>query len=212
MEFVKVESLSLEIEGREIFKGVSFSVNEGEKLFITGDNGCGKSSLIETIMGFLKPKEGKISFKGKELKREEDFKEARSKIGYVFQNPDDQLFCPTVEEEIAFAPLVKGKNREETEKIVREILREFEIEHLKDRPTHKLSGGEKRIVSIGAVLSMEPEGLILDEPTVGLDMKRFRKLVNFLKETSKTVIVITHERELIEELNWKVFKMGESSP
>ncbi len=212
MEFVKVEGLSLEIEGREIFKGVSFSVNEGEKLFITGDNGCGKSSLIETIMGFLKPKEGKISFKGKELKREEDFKEVRSKIGYVFQNPDDQLFCPTVEEEIAFAPLVKGKNREETEKIVREILREFEIEHLKDRPTHKLSGGEKRIVSIGAVLSMEPEGLILDEPTVGLDRKRFRKLVNFLKETSKTVIVITHERELIEELNWKVFKMGESSP
>jgi len=212
VEFVKVEGLSLEIEGREIFKGVSFSVNEGEKLFITGDNGCGKSSLIETIMGFLKPKEGKISFKGKELKREEDFKEVRSKIGYVFQNPDDQLFCPTVEEEIAFAPLVKGKNREETEKIVREILREFEIEHLKDRPTHKLSGGEKRIVSIGAVLSMEPEGLILDEPTVGLDRKRFRKLVNFLKETSKTVIVITHERELIEELNWKVFKMGESSP
>ncbi len=209
---MKVKNLSLEIEGREVFKGVSFSVNEGEKLFITGDNGCGKSSLIETIMGFLKPKEGKISFKGKELKREEDFKELRSKVGYVFQNPDDQLFCPNVEEEIAFAPLVKGKNREETEEIVRKILREFEIEHLKDRPTHKLSGGEKRIVSIGAVLSMEPEGLILDEPTVGLDRKRFRKLVNFLEETPKTVIVITHERELIEELNWKVFKMGESSP
>ncbi|WP_456455023.1 energy-coupling factor ABC transporter ATP-binding protein [Thermovibrio sp.] len=212
MEFIRVENLSVEIEGREVFKGVSLSVKEGEKLFITGDNGCGKSSLIETIMGFLKPKEGKLFFKGKELKEEEDFKELRSKVGYVFQNPDDQLFCPTVEEEIAFAPLVRGKSREETERIVKDILKEFEIEHLRERPTHKLSGGEKRIVSIGAVLSMEPEGLILDEPTVGLDRKRFKKLVNFLQKSSKTIVVITHEKELIEELNWRVFKMGENSP
>ncbi len=207
MEILKVEDLRVEIEGREVLKGVNFSLKAGEKLIIVGDNGSGKTTLAETLMGFIKPKGGKIVFKGKELKEEKDFKEMRREVGYCFQNPEDQLFCPTVEEEIAFAPLALGRGRERAERLVEELLKGFQIEHLRRRPTHKLSGGEKRIVSVAAVLAMEPEILILDEPTLGLDRKRFELLASFLKETERGIILITHERELINHLNWKFLKL-----
>ena len=207
MEVLKVENLTVEIEGREVLKEVNFSLKAGEKLIIIGDNGSGKTTLAETVMGFVKPKEGRIIFKEKELKEEKDFKEMRHKVGYCFQNPEDQLFCPTVEEEIAFAPLALGRGRERAEKLVRDLLKRFQIDHLRRRPTHKLSGGEKRIVSVAAVLAMEPEILILDEPTLGLDRKRFELLSSFLKETQKGVILITHEKELINSLNWKFLEL-----
>ncbi|RKQ60338.1 cobalt/nickel transport system ATP-binding protein [Thermovibrio guaymasensis] len=207
MEVLRVEDLWVKVEGREVLKGVNFSIKEREKVLIVGDNGSGKTTLAETIMGFIRPDRGRILFKGKELKGEEDFNQIRRKIGYCFQNPDEQLFCPTVEEEIAFAPLALGKKREEVEEIVKELLKTFQIEHLRERPTHKLSGGEKRIVSVAAVLSMDPEVLILDEPTLGLDRKRFQILSSFLKETEIPVLLITHEKELIEHLGWRVVRI-----
>jgi len=207
MEILKVEGVWVKVEGRTVLKNVNLSLKNGEKLIVVGDNGSGKTTLAETIMGFIRPERGRIVFKGKEMREEEDFRELRKKIGYCFQNPDEQLFCPTVEEEIAFAPLALGRTREKTERIVEELLKKFQIEHLRRRPTHRLSGGEKRIVSVVAVLSMEPEVLILDEPTLGLDRKRFQTLASFLKETSMGVILITHETELIERLGWKTLKI-----
>jgi len=206
LEVLSVENLKVELEGREVLKGVNFSIEYGEKVFITGPNGAGKTTLLETVMGFI-PFTGRIFYRGKPLESERDFEEVRGRIGYVFQNPDDQLFAPTVEEELAFAPLVKGLKREEVKRIVETTLREFEIEHLRGKPTYKLSGGEKRIVSVACVVTMDPEVILLDEPTTGLDRKRWNKLVEFFEETESSLIVVTHDTRLMERLGWKRFVM-----
>ncbi len=206
MEVLSVENLKVKLEGREVLKGINFSIKYGEKVFITGPNGAGKTTFLETVMGFI-PFTGRISFRGKLLKRERDFEEVREKIGYVFQNPDDQLFAPTVEEELAFAPLVKGLKREEVKRIVEITLREFEIEHLREKPTYKLSGGEKRIVSVACVVTMEPEVILLDEPTTGLDRKRWEKLVAFFEKSRSSLVVVTHDTKLMERLGWKRYVM-----
>jgi len=158
-------------------------------------------------MGFIPAEGGRIYLKGREVRNEEDFYALRTTVGYVFQNPDDQLFSLTVEEELAFAPLNLKLSREEVERRIDRALKAFSIEHLREKTIHSLSGGEKRIVSIACVLTMEPEALILDEPTTGLDRKRFKRLVEFLKETDKSVIVVTHDVELIKSLGWKVYRL-----
>ena len=206
MEILSVKNLKVKLEDREVLKGVNFSLKEGEKIFITGPNGAGKTTFLETLMGFV-PFNGEISFKGNRLKKEEDFNVLRGKVGYVFQNPDDQLFAPTVEEELAFAPLVKGLKRKEVKEIVEKTLKEFEIEHLRDKPTYKLSGGEKRIVSVACVVTMKPEVILLDEPTTGLDRNKWKKLADFFERTGSSLVVVTHDLELMERLKWKRYLM-----
>ena len=206
MEVLSVENLRVKLEGREVLKGVNFSLKKGEKVFITGPNGAGKTTFLETLMGFV-PFEGEILFKGKHLKSEDDFALLRGRVGYVFQNPDDQLFAPTVEEELAFAPLVKGIKREQVKEIVERTLREFEIKHLRNKPTYKLSGGEKRIVSVACVVTMDPEVILLDEPTTGLDRNKWEKLVKFFERTGSSLVVVTHDQELMERLGWKKLVM-----
>ena len=206
MEVLSVENLRVKLEGREVLKGVNFSLKKGEKVFITGPNGAGKTTFLETLMGFV-PFEGEILFKGKHLKSEDDFALLRGRVGYVFQNPDDQLFAPTVEEELAFAPLVKGIKREQVKEIVERTLREFEIKHLRNKPTYKLSGGEKRIVSVACVVTMDPEVILLDEPTTGLDRNKWEKLVGFFERTGSSLVVVTHDQELMERLRWKKLVM-----
>jgi len=201
-----VRGLKVRLNGSEVLKGVNFSLKKGEKVFVTGPNGAGKTTFLETLMGFV-DFEGSILFCGEELKSKEDFKRLRGKVGYVFQNPDDQLFAPTVEEELAFAPLVKGIKREKVGEIVERTLKMFSIEHLREKPTFKLSGGEKRIVSVACVLTMEPELILLDEPTAGLDRRKWELLRNFFEKTEKSLVVVTHDKELMDSLNWPVFRM-----
>ena len=210
MEFIRTENLYVKRGGKVILKGVNFVLEKGEKVFIVGPNGSGKTSFAEALMGFV-DYEGKNFFKGREVKEEEDFYDLRVRFGYVFQNPDDQLFSPTVEEELAFGPLNLGFSKERIEFLINKVLGMFSVAYLKETPIYKLSGGQKRLVSIAAVLTMEPEGLILDEPTNGLDEKNFGKLVEFLKNTDKTVVVITHDSKLLESLNWKVYKVENGS-
>jgi cobalt/nickel transport system ATP-binding protein len=205
MEILRVEGLTVSRGSRKILDGVNFRLNNGEKVIIAGDNGAGKTTLIEAIMGFVPMEKGKIYLKGKEVQTEEDFFELRTTIGYVFQNPDDQLFSLTVEEELAFAPLNLKVDRKEIGRRIDRVLRMFSIEHLRGRTVYSLSGGEKRILSVACVLTMNPEALILDEPTTGLDSRRFKKLVEFLKNTEKSVVVVTHDSELVRTLNWKVY-------
>ncbi len=207
MEILKVKYLSVKFGNKYILKDVSFSLLKGEKFFILGSNGAGKTTLIETIMGFIKPESGEIYFLGKKMEKEEDFYELRKNIGYVFQNPDDQLFSPTVEEELAFGPLNLKINRIEIKKRIEKVLNEFGISHLRNRYIHLLSGGEKRIVSIACVLTMEPMALIMDEPSAGLDEMHFNYLIEFLKNTNKSVIIATHDKDLISVLKWKIYKL-----
>jgi len=204
MELIRTENLSVKRGERLVLKSVDFSLKEREKVFIIGPNGSGKTTFVETIMGFVEY-EGGIFFKGKRVESEEDFFDLRTKLGYVFQNPDDQLFSPTVEEELAFAPMNLGYDRQAVKNIVNGVLQQFNIMHLRDMPIYKLSGGQKRLVSIAAVMTMNPEGLILDEPTNGLDEKNFEMLVDFLNNVDKSVIVITHDKNLIDALDWKKY-------
>lgn len=207
MAFLAVRNLTVKREGRTVLSELNFKVDRGEKILIVGENGAGKTTFLETLLGFVKAATGEILFKGKALKEEEDFREARKKIGYVFQNPDDQLFSPTVEEELAFAPLVLGFEREKVKRLVEKYLKLFGLEKLRNKPIFKLSGGEKRLVSIACVLTQEPELLLLDEPTTGLDRENFKKVTEILRSVDCSVITVTHDTKLIETLNWKIYKL-----
>ncbi len=209
MSLLSLNNLTVILKEQIILNKINFSLSSGEKVFILGPNGAGKTTLIETIMGFVPFQKGQIKFKGKVVANEKDFQELRKNVGYVFQNPDDQLFSPTVEEELAFGPLNLGWDRKRIKEKVSEILAFFNIEHLRHKNTYELSGGEKRIVSIACVLTMEPELLIMDEPSNGLDEKNFRILVEFLKNTNKSVIVVTHDKDLVRELSWKTYFLRE---
>jgi len=204
MSLLVLKNFSVTLTNKPILKNINFTLEPGEKVFITGPNGAGKTTLVEAILGFI-PFEGELFFKNRLIKTKKDFQELRKNIGYVFQHPDDQLFSPTVEEELAFGPLNLGWNREKIRKKIEEILKYFRIEHLKTKNIYELSGGEKRIVSIACVVIMEPEVIIMDEPSNGLDEVNFKILIDFLKTSNKSIIVVTHDKELINELPWKVY-------
>ncbi|WP_456397387.1 energy-coupling factor ABC transporter ATP-binding protein [Desulfurobacterium sp.] len=207
MEILKIENLTVKRDGKIVLKNVNLKLSKEEKFFIIGPNGAGKTTLIETIIGFIKPDAGRIFLKGKEVKTEDDFYNLRVTVGYIFQNPDDQLFSPTVEEDIAFGPLNLGISRAEIPKIIDNVLLTLGISNLKNKMTYKLSGGEKRLVSIASVLAMNPEALIMDEPTVGVDNEKMKLLIEFLKTTDKSVIMVTHNKEVVDKLGWPKYKL-----
>jgi len=205
---LEVRNLTVTRGGKTIFQNLNLSVFEGEKLILAGPNGVGKTTFAETVLGFV-PFEGQIIFEGKPVRTENDFKLLRRKVGYVFQNPDDQLFMPTVYEELAFGPENLGWNGERIDKIIQTVAERLNITHLLERNTFELSFGQKRLVSIACILTMEPVMLILDEPTNGLDRENWQRVVDFLKETDKTLMVISHDREFIHSLGWKVLDFPE---
>jgi cobalt/nickel transport system ATP-binding protein len=165
----------------------------GERLCISGPNGAGKSTLLHIIVGLLKPTTGTVEAFEKMRIAEKDFHDVRRRAGLVFQDPDDQLFCPTVQEDIAFGPLNIGKSKTETAAIVEQVLERFGLMNLKERITHKLSGGEKRLVTLAAVMAMEPEVLLLDEPSNGLDEETTDRLVEILVSLPQSMILISHD-------------------
>ncbi len=176
-----------------ILNGASLSLEAGERLSILGPNGAGKSTLLKMIVGLLKPDAGQVSVFGKTREQEADFHDVRRRVGFVFQDPDDQLFSPTVAEDIAFGPLNLGKSRDEALALVDDILAKLALTHLRDRITHRLSGGEKRLVTLATVLVMEPEVLLLDEPTNALDEENEERLVEILNSLPQAMLLISHD-------------------
>ena len=170
---------------------------------IIGHNGSGKTTLLYLILGLLKGK-GKIFVNNIEVNKK-NLKKIREKIGFVFQNPDDQIICPIVFDDISFGLRNKGFEREVIKKKVDGLLKRFEIEYLKDKFIHKLSFGEKKIVSLLSVLILEPEIIMLDEPTLGLDSK-YRYLIYKILESLKIKkIIVPHDFEFIESLTQETF-------
>ena len=171
-----------------VLEGASMQLQPGERLSLIGPNGAGKSTLLKIIMGLLIPTSGSVTAFGKPCMSEADFHEMRRRVGFVFQDADDQLFCPTVAEDVAFGPLNLGKSKAEALAIVDTVLARLDLVHLRDRVTHKLSGGEKRLVTLATVLAMDPEVLILDEPTNALDPDNYARLTEILTGLDQAVL------------------------
>lgn len=183
-----------------VLEGASLTLEPGQKLALTGPNGAGKSTLLHIALGLQKPSQGTVTAFGQLRQDEADYHEVRRRIGLVFQDPDDQLFCPTVAEDIAFGPLNLGRSREEALAIVDKVLGDLSLMHLKDRVTHKLSGGEKRLVTLATVLAMEPEALLLDEPTNALDTRNEARLLEILQGLPQAILLISHSPDFRKAL------------
>jgi cobalt/nickel transport system ATP-binding protein len=196
---------------------VSLGISEGEIFAVIGSNGCGKSTLLHIMNGLIYPRSGSVYFQGKKVSeislRDRTFlKFFRSGMGYVFQDSDVHLFCPTVFDELMFGPLQLGISEEESSGRVKEIMAMLEISHLKDRPSYMLSGGEKKRVAIGSILTMNPGLLLLDEPMNGLDPRTKSFLIELmilLNEAGKTLVIATHDLSLISELRCRVAVLSE---
>ncbi|MDQ5987960.1 MAG: cobalt/nickel transport system ATP-binding protein [Syntrophus sp. SKADARSKE-3] len=197
--------------------GISLEIGAGDKLAVIGSNGTGKSTLLQIMAGLIHPSEGEVRFHDR-IVSENSLKDAsflrflRGRIGYIFQDSDIQLFCPTVWEELIFGPLQLGLSDEETEARACSILDMLEISHLKHRPSYMLSGGEKKRVAIGSVLTMNPDVLVLDEPTGGLDPRTksfLMGLILTLHEAGKTIVIATHDLSLVSELGFRVAVISE---
>ena len=199
---IKITDLFFAYPSRDyVFKKFNFNFSKGERIGLIGPNGSGKTTLFHLIMGLLHPSEGKIEIFGKERAVENDFIEIRERIGLLFQDPDDQLFSPTVAEDIAFGPLNLRKNHQETKKILKETLETLGLAGFEDRITYNLSYGEKRLVSLATVWAMQPEILLLDEPTIWLDDKTIEKIVQILNSHPHlSYIIISHDKKFLKEI------------
>ncbi len=176
-----------------VLQGVALALMPGDRIAITGANGAGKSTLLKLAVGLVRPAAGRVFAFGSERRAEADFYEVRRRAGLVFQDADDQLFCPTVLEDVAFGPLNLGKTPNEVRDIVEQTLRDLGLLHLRDRVTHKLSGGEKRLVSVATVLAMAPDVLLLDEPSTGLDEPTTERLIAILNALPQSLLIVSHD-------------------
>jgi len=183
-------------DGTEALKGVSFKIFHGESVGITGANGAGKTTLLLNLNGHLLPTAGEISIGDIPLTKKMR-QEIRKKVGFVFQNPDDQLFMPTVYEDVAFGPINLGLTPEKVDERVRNALEMVGCIHLMPRPPHRLSEGQKRAVAIASVMAMNPDILVMDEPASNLDPKSRRQLINLLKSFRHSKIIASHDLDMI---------------
>jgi len=191
----------------KVLDNLNLQLSKNDKVGLMGSNGSGKTTLFHIIMGLLKPLSGNIEILGKPVKEEKDFIDVRRKIGLLFQDADDQLFSPTVLEDVAFGPLNLGKSKNEAIDIARKTLEFLDLAGFEDRLTYKLSGGEKRLVSLATVLAMEPEALLLDEPATGLDDKTKTNIKRVLSELELSYILISHEFDLLFEITDSIYTM-----
>lgn len=191
----------------KVIDKLNLQLHRGDRLGLIGPNGSGKTTMFHIIMGLLKPSSGTIEIFGRQINREGDFRRVREKIGLLFQDADDQLFSPTVLEDVAFGPLNLGKSQEASKAIAQKTLESLGLSGFEDRITHKLSGGEKKLVSLATVLAMEPEILLLDEPSNGLDDHTKTRLMEALPQLDLSFILISHEMDFLSETTNSICEM-----
>lgn len=197
---VEIEHLSFAYpDGHPALQDVSLHIAPGEKVALVGPNGAGKSTLLLHLNGILRSQQGRVIVCGMEV-NEQNIGRVRAAVGLVFQNPDDQLFSPTVFDDVAFGPIYQGLSPHEVEARVREALKAVHMEAYAERVSHHLSAGEKKRIAIATVLAMQPEVLALDEPTAGLDPRARRGLINLLRDLPLTMLVATHDLAMVREL------------
>jgi cobalt/nickel transport system ATP-binding protein len=189
-------------DGNQALFGVNLSVQQGERVALLGPNGAGKTTLVMHMNGIHPTAHGSVHVAGQlvDSKDKESIKLIRSKVGIVFQDPDDQLFMPTVGEDIAFGPFNMGKRGAELDAIVDDALQLVGMSEFKDRPPHHLSFGQRRRVAVATVLAMKPEILVLDEPSSNLDPASRRELADILRSLDITMVMVTHDLPYAFEL------------
>lgn len=193
---IKFENVSFEYEhGRRVIDNMSFTINDGESVGLIGANGAGKSTIMKLLLGLVSG-EGRILVDDIEVTRD-NLGKIRSKLGFVLQNSDNQMFMPTVFEDMMFAPLNYMVSREDAEKRVDEVLDRLGLQYLKHKYNHKISGGEKRMAAIATILAMEPDAILMDEPTSALDPYNRRVVINTIRELKQTKIITSHDLDMI---------------
>lgn len=198
---LNLQEISFSYPGRDqVLNKLDFQLRPGEKVGVVGYNGCGKTTFFHVIIGLRRPDAGRVEIFGQPAVTKQDFAAIRPRIGFLFQDADDQLFSPTVLEDVAFGPLNQGKTPTEARDVAMRVLTELGALELAERVTYQLSGGEKKLVALATVLAMEPEILLLDEPTTGLDEEMKRRIAEVLKGLNLSYILVTHEYDFLAEV------------
>lgn len=214
---INLSHISYNYEEVSALNDISLEIYAGELIFFTGPNGCGKSTLFKLLNGLIFPTKGEYYFDNKKIDKNtlQDnifAKNFHKRIGYIFQNPDVQLFNATVYDEIAFGPRQMNLNEDIIHQRVNELLIYLNIQHLQDRPPYHLSGGEQKKVALAAILALNPDILMIDEPLNGLDNKTrqwFKEfLMDFIK-ANKTILISTHEQELLSLPHSRIIKFND---
>lgn len=214
---INLSHISYNYEEVSALNDISLEIYAGELIFFTGPNGCGKSTLFKLLNGLIFPTKGKYYFDNKKIDKNtlQDnifAKNFHKRIGYIFQNPDVQLFNATVYDEIAFGPRQMNLNEEIIHQRVNELLIYLNIQHLQDRPPYHLSGGEQKKVALAAILALNPDVLMIDEPLNGLDNKTRQWFKDFLMDfikANKTILISTHEQELLSLPHSRIIKFND---
>ncbi len=194
---VNLDHLTFSYDGnREVLSDISFHLKAGETVGLIGANGAGKSTLLKILTGLLTDYKGQAKLDGMDINKK-NLAAVREKTGYVFQDSESQLFLSTVYEDVAFGPRNYGYSEEEVQKKVMSALQQVHIEELKDRPIYRMSGGQKKLAAIATILSMEPEVILFDEPSVGLDPKNRRNLINIINRIGGLKIIASHDLDMI---------------
>lgn len=204
---IQFENVTFSYRDAPVLKGLSFHIRKGEQVGLIGANGAGKSTLMKAALGLISC-QGEITVNGKPMCRE-NLADIRKAIGYVLQDSDNQLFMPTVLDDMVFGPMNYGLSRVESEERAQRILEDFHIAHLKNRHNHRLSGGEKRMVAIATILAMEPEVILMDEPSTALDLHNRRQLIDTLNRLPVTKVIATHDLDLVLETCDRVLLIGD---
>lgn len=196
-------------DGTQALKNINIEIEKGEKVAIIGPNGAGKSTLFSHFNGLTEPTSGCVKIEGKAISFEKDeLLKVRQKVGIVFQDSNDQLFAPTVKEDIAFGPMNLGLSYDEVEKRVEDALKMVGMENYEDKTPHHLSGGQQKRIAIAGIIAMKPEIMILDEPTAGLDPDGVEKVLNIMNQLNKegmTLIISSHDIDMISKYADKIF-------
>ena len=207
---IEFDNVSFAYEnGAPVIKDLSFRIEDGESVGLIGANGAGKSTIMKLVLGLVQG-EGKILVDDIEVNKE-NLGKVRRKLGFVLQNSDNQMFMPTVYEDMMFGPLNYMVSREDADRKVNEVLDRLGLQYLKNKYNHKISGGEKRMAAIATVLAMEPDAVLMDEPTSALDPYNRRVVINTIKELGQTKIITSHDLDMIMDTCDRVILLSDGS-